>query len=887
MVNNIVRYYLVWFGLLFLSGLCVNAQPLPIAGYVRAAATHQPIESAHITVLNASDSLIIAFTRSGADGAFSLNFTPETAQSYLLKVTHISYQETVQALPAKEDLGRAIIIQLKPRQLILNEVQVTARVPIREQGDSARYKVNSFMNGSERTLEEVLKKMPNIRVEDNGDIYYKNQRVEKVFIDGDDLVGNTYQLATRSINPAVLNEVQAIENFSENKLLRKIEQGNQTVLNLAVKNDRKSLLFGMTDIVAGPQRYNGVGNLFSYSKWIKAFAVLSGTNTGVRRLDLTDAAATVLADGRPATDLLIRPFSQTAQPFSRNLNSPLENLNQEQVGTFNAAANPIKALKITANLSLLRDLVQAGRLQNYQLVGDVPVAYQQADTLRQQPTLAHLKLQIIYDLSARTALLYRGVVGTKTVDLYQTTQFSTGGQPERFPQQFSNRLTDYWQFLELTRKVNDRQAWVLSGQFTRTHLGEHYTARLNPLLWSAIFNDSLLTDGRAFKQQVEQTNQVAAVQTRWLYGTKTRKFEQQFGFQQNTFDGLVEQQNAAINVTMQSLRLDRQTIYSRTSGKFIWPNVELSGYVQFGRVWATLNGDSENRSPLQANLTASYKIDRLSRLVLSYDYQAEPAFNTYLIRTPVVTDFRSAQQGVQDLLFDVKNQLSLSYLFTDVAYRKMTLLLSLFTTRSTNFWNLADLNFMPDYTLSRLVDTPNVCALGGVGTFEKLIYPLSGNIRMLVNVLSNQGLQHINGMPRVSNTFIPTVTVKYISVFNSPFNVDIGLTFTQTALSVRQDNQLFRQQFTTWNGYAQLYFQKKSYQMSATVDGNRIQQNNYLFLKANAIYILTSKLSLKLDGMNLLNQVMYRQTAISPTIYSAGIFPLLPRMVLTGVRYSF
>lgn len=217
----------------------------------------------------------------------------------------------------------------------------------------------------------------------------------------------------------------------------------------------------------------------------------------------------------------------------------------------------------------------------------------------------------------------------------------------------------------------------------------------------------------------------------------------------------------------------------------------------------------------------------------------------------------------------------------------MNLLTSLFVSRSASFWNLADLTFTPDYTISRLTNTPNVYTIGGVGTLEKLIYPLSGNIRLLINVLAIQGSQQMNGVSRTINTYIPTVTVKYISAFKSPFNIEVSLTHTRTALSVTQDTNLFRQQFMSWNGYTQLLFRKKSYLISTTAEGNRIQQNNYLFLKVNATYVLTSKLSLKLDGMNLLNQAMYRQTAITSSTYSSGNFSLLPRMVLAGIRYSF
>ncbi len=868
--------------LYFLSSIAAIAQ-IRLHGSI-STTNAQPVESAYVQICQSSDSLAVAFSQSNAEGAYTLTFTPSDGQSYFLKVSHISHQTLLLSLPA--DTGQSINIVMQPGNLVLNEVLITARVPIREQGDSTRYKIDAFRNGSEQTLEEVFKKMPNVRVEDNGDIYFKNKRVDKVLIDSDDLIGNSYQLATRSINPAMLNEVQAIENFSENKLLRKIEQGNQTVLNLTVKDNRKSLLFGTVDAAGGPDRYSGIANVFSYSKAIKVFAVLSGNNTGMRQLDLSDATASVLTDERPRADLLIKPFAHTAQPLPRNLNSPLENINNEQVGTFNIAANPSKSLKITANLSLLHDRVQAGRSQAYQLIGDTPVSYSQADTVRQVPSLAHLKVQINYDFSPRMSLLYRGTVGTKRIDLQQTTQFSTANLAAQFPQQFTNRLTDYWQLVEITRKQTDRQAFVLSGQVSRTHLDEQYAARLNPSLWSAVFRDSL-TDGRAFKQQALQTNQLLSVQARWLYGTKTHKFEQQVGYQQNTFEANVDQQNATTQLINQPLHLLRQTIYSRTSGRLIWPTVELGAYAQVGYAWATLNGQSDSRNPVQANLNASFRLGQLSRLAFGIEHQASLVANTLLINSIVITDFRSAQQGVQGLLFDERNQLSLSYIFTDISYRKMTLVASAFATRANNYWNLADISFTSDYTVARLLNTPTVSTIGGVCTLEKLVYPLSGNIKLLVNVASVEGLQIVNGASRAINTFVPAVTMEYISAFKGSFYVDLSATYRHTALSVMQNGQVFQQYFTTWNGYSQFLFRKKSYQLSMTVEGNRIRQNNYLFLKANANFIVTPRLSLKLDGMNLLNQTTYQQIAISPTTYSVGLFPLLPRMILAGVRYNF
>lgn len=878
-----IAIHVIW--VCWLPGLSAYGQPRQLTGNVRDQATQRPVELAHITLHSLPDSLIVNFARTNTSGFFSLTHTPEPGQPYFLKVSHVSYGVAFSPL-STESWATPIDIQLRPGQLTLREVRVTAPISVREQGDSTRYRVDAFQNGSERNLEDVLKKMPNIRVEENGDIYFKNRRVEKVLIDGDDLVGNTYQLATRSINPALVNEVQAIENFSENQLLRRIEQSDKTVLNLTVKDDWKSTLFGLIDAGAGPQRHNVIGNLFSYSKHVKALSVLSANNVGTRRLELSDGVATVLADDRPASELLVIPFTQTARPFVRNLNSPLENLNRERVGTVNAAVNPVKNLKITANLSLLRDRIEAGRLQMYQLIGDARLRYQQADTLRQRPALAHLRVQLNYGLSARTALVYIGTAGTKTIDLRQMTQFTTAGTASRFPQQFGNRIHDRRHVLELTHKLNARQALVVSAQATDTRLTERYDARLNPALATVAFGDTLFNTNR-FGQVVSQHNRLYGGQLRWLYGTKTRKFEQQIGFLINQFRADLWQQDGGFPPGSDGLVLNRRTTYSRTSGKLSWPAFELTGVLHISHVAGRIDRQADRRSPVQATLAGSFRLSALSRLVLAYERQATPVSNTYLIDQTVITDFRSAQRGYRGLLFDKRDQASLSYLYTDVALRRMTFLVTTFATRSNNFWNLADLRFSPDYSATGLINTPDVYTLGVTSTFEKLIYPILGNVRLMATVFQNQARQFVNGQPRRTVGFMPTVTARYVSVFESPFNLEVSGTYRHTTLTALENERSFRQQFSVFNGYTQFFYRQRKYQVSTTVEANRIQKTNYLFLKATAAYQVTPVLSVRAEAMNLLNQTTYRQVTLTPTTYSAGTYPLLPRMTLLHIRYSF
>lgn len=158
----------------FLAQIRTLAQPRQINGQVLTETNRQPIESAYITVCHLPDSLVIAFARSQATGSFSVRFTPEVGQTYFLKASHISYRDAFLELPPP---GVPVEFRLVLGQHTLNEVQITARVPVQEQGDSTRYRVDSFARG-EQTLEDVLKKMPNVRVEDNGDIYFIENSVK-------------------------------------------------------------------------------------------------------------------------------------------------------------------------------------------------------------------------------------------------------------------------------------------------------------------------------------------------------------------------------------------------------------------------------------------------------------------------------------------------------------------------------------------------------------------------------------------------------------------------------------------------------------------------------------------------------------------------------------
>ncbi|GAB4132619.1 MAG: hypothetical protein Fur0027_20320 [Raineya sp.] len=169
-------------------------------------------------------------------------------------------------LHSEVDLIEAI--EIKPQEYDIQQI-----------GDTTIYKIQQFSDSTEQNVEDLLGKIPGVKVDENGKISFKGKSVEKVFVEGDDLFGNNYTIGTRSLSGKVIDEAQFIDNFSENALLKELENSDKLVLNLTLKKSRN--LFGNLDISVGyKNRRDLQGNFFYVANKLKAINLFKHLNTG-------------------------------------------------------------------------------------------------------------------------------------------------------------------------------------------------------------------------------------------------------------------------------------------------------------------------------------------------------------------------------------------------------------------------------------------------------------------------------------------------------------------------------------------------------------------------------------------------------------------------------
>ncbi|MBK7366313.1 MAG: carboxypeptidase regulatory-like domain-containing protein [Nitrosomonas sp.] len=172
--------------------------------------TGNPVFLATVIVTDCQNNQIIAFANSDVQGRYQVSFHTG-CDSIIITARALGYQEqmcrlAVHAIPSEQNF-RLI-------STTLPEVTIRAQaLPIVQYRDTTEYNVSSFTDSTEFSVEDVLKKLPGIRVSESGTISFNGKPVERVLLDGDDLTGTQYAITTRNVRADMISQVQAIEHY--------------------------------------------------------------------------------------------------------------------------------------------------------------------------------------------------------------------------------------------------------------------------------------------------------------------------------------------------------------------------------------------------------------------------------------------------------------------------------------------------------------------------------------------------------------------------------------------------------------------------------------------------------------------------------------------------
>ena len=136
------------------------------------------------------------------------------------------------------------------KTLNLQEVEVKAK-KIRQSNDTVTYNASTYISKDDKVLEDLLRKMPGISVSSDGQISYNGKWISDFYIEGSDLLGGRYTIATTNINADDIATVQVMENHQEAKVLQGRMRGDSPAINIKLKNSAKGAWASTLDSKAG------------------------------------------------------------------------------------------------------------------------------------------------------------------------------------------------------------------------------------------------------------------------------------------------------------------------------------------------------------------------------------------------------------------------------------------------------------------------------------------------------------------------------------------------------------------------------------------------------------------------------------------------------------
>ncbi|MGO4772461.1 carboxypeptidase-like regulatory domain-containing protein [Flavobacterium sp. W22_SRS_FK3] len=214
-----------------------------------------PLEMANIMAVNTATKAMDSYGITNDKGKFQLTLKPNTA--YFVKISYLGMKSKEIGISTKtENITQNIVMD--DVGIELEGVEIVREMPVSIKGDTIVYNADSFKSGTERKLEDVLKKLPGVEVNADGEIEVEGKKVTKLMVEGKDFFDGDTKLGVRNIPADAIDKIQVLRNYNEVGALKGLENDQDNVaMNIKLKEGKKNFWFG--DVTAG----TGVGELYS------------------------------------------------------------------------------------------------------------------------------------------------------------------------------------------------------------------------------------------------------------------------------------------------------------------------------------------------------------------------------------------------------------------------------------------------------------------------------------------------------------------------------------------------------------------------------------------------------------------------------------------------
>lgn len=856
---------------------------------------NEKIQSVNIALKSKENPEILMYEYSDENGEFNLSTINKG--KFILNISAINYEPLSLDIEIKNDdkiIEKNVI--LKYKILELDQVIIPNEKSINVKKDTITFLAKSFIQGNEQVVEDLLKKIPGLTIDQSGTIKVGNQEIEKVMIDGDDFFEKGYKLVTKNMPVQPVEKVELYQHYSNNKHLKGIENSEKVALNLKLKENFKRQWFGNMQLGYGlvsQNRYEIRSNLMNFGKKNKYYFITNFNNIGdnatgdinnlIRPFQL-DGSETI-GDNQSANSLL-------------GLESEMPNLKQKRVNFNNAEVLSLNSIFTLSAKIKLKTLGFLNSDENNFFKNSIEsfsvdrIKFENKEDFigRKKKITGFGKIDLIYDISKIKTLEYTGKFNSTNEKNNSDLIFNGDFLNEKLKS--INQLFD--QKLVLTNKFKNNKVLLLSGRYINETTPQNYT--LNQFLYQDIFPKNANNTEQTSENRMQFAGFEAHLLDRKINGNL---LELQFGnqFRKDNLQSryLIKNDENVVSEPLNyqnNLSYSSNDLYLNTKYRFKLKEISLLSQADFHQLFNRLESFeiSKTQNPFFINpkLGLEWEINNKNKISTSYSLNKTNARILDVYSNYIQTNFRSFTKGTRDF-----NQLDASTILTNYTYGswgdKFFANTFMLFSKNHDFFSTNTL-VVQNYLQSEKIIIKDRDFLMFSSNIDRYFKSISSNLKFTFggsksnykNIVNNSDLREVK-----NNSLNYGFELR--SGFRGFFNYHIGSKWNYkevntTTTNSFTDNMTFLDLSFVMNNKLNFQIQTERYFF-----GNLDKQyNKYYFMDLEARYtIKENKLTFSLSGNNLFNTEFFRNYSINDISISKTEYRLQPRYVLLKMEFRF
>jgi CarboxypepD_reg-like domain/Outer membrane protein beta-barrel family len=876
--------------------------------------TNAPLEMANVMAVNQSNKAVDAYAITNDKGKFVLNL--KVNSTYTIKFSYLGMKNKEVSVTTKtENITENITMESGGIQL--DDVEIVREMPVSIKGDTIVYNADSFKTGTERKLEDVLKKLPGVEVNADGEVEVEGKKVTKLMVEGKDFFDGDTKLGVKNIPADAIDKIQVLRNYNENSILKGVENNQDNLaMNIKLKSGKKNFWFG--DVSAGigvghaDERYVANPKLFYYSPKYSINLIANFNNIGELPLTINDyfkftgGFRSMMAKGGSSFNV-----SSNDLGISLLRNNRAKEI-ETQFGATNFSYNPTKNWTLSGFGILSTSITDLETISTNNFLrpnsSQVLSTENRVDIAHQKSNLGLFKLsstykpnpnfQFDYDILTKyskqeedNSLLRESIINnfsrTETILTYK----------DQAPISVNQNLSFY-------NTINDKNIVALEMQHLYQNEDPFYNANLETQPFNLVGYVEDEDRNNISQNRFAQTNKIdAKLDYYYVIGPKSNinvtlgnTYSYQ-NFDSSMFqildNGTVNNLTAAENNNNVSYAFNDAFLglhYKILSGKFTFtPGVSLHQYnLNNQQLGSNFKQDFTQVLP---DFLAIYQIKKAETLTYNFGYRNNFTDINRLAEGFVFNNYNNLSSGDRTL----ENAIAQSH---SLAYVKYNMFNFESIVANINYLQTVDVIKSKAAILGvNQASTPfnspfadeTISGYAAYGRSFLKRYKASFNTRLNWSKFNNIQINPLNGAETLftNESFTQSYNLKVSTNYKNLPNLEVGFEYSV--------NDYPNSKFINEKPFARLdyYFLKSfsfvtEYEYNHYYNDDKSSDNEYDFLSASLIYQKTkdSKFEYKISGTNLLNTTSLNDDSFGQFSTRTSQYTVQPRYIIFSVKYN-